>query len=172
MAENWQESVLGKTSGAHVVGGLSELQALSCHMASQCRRDLRIYVQRLSREVYEQPCFLEAAKSLAIRHANAQVSILVADTEHIRTNGHRLLELSRKLPSSVQIRRRSEEFSYDLRSFMLADDCGFVLRPIWYELNDATESFNDRYKVRLLKDDFVRIWEQSEADPALRQLSI
>lgn len=172
MSDNWQEAVLGETSGVHAMGTLSELQAVSCQMAFQCRRELRIYSQRLNREIYEQHCFLEAAKLLAIRHANTKVSILVADTEHIRVNGHRLLELARKLPSSVQIRRRSEEFAYDLRSFMLADEGGFILRPIWYDFNDATASFHDRYMVRGLKEDFVRVWEQSEPDPALRQLSI
>ena len=164
--------MLGETVGLQVFSGLADLQEISCHMAGQCRRYLKIYSQRLNRKIYDQPCFIEAVKALALRHANSRVDILVADTEQIRLGGHRLLDLSRKLPSSIQIRLRSEFFAYDLRSFIIADDVGFILRPVWYDMDDITASFRDRYTVRGLTEAFIEAWEQSEPDPQLRQFII
>lgn len=172
MSVKWRQASLGETSGDYSLSGLGEIQTASCNMAEQCHRRLIVYAHRLNRDIYEQPCFLEAVKLLAIRHPNTRIQILIADIEQMRVSGHRLLDLGRKLSSSIEMRVRTEQFAHDLRSFMLADDCGFLLRPIWYDLNNASLSFRDRYRVKNLAEEFLTIWEQSELDPALRQLNI
>jgi len=158
--------------GAHVLGGLSDLQAESCRMAAEARQRILIYDWQLSRSVYEQGCFIEAVKQLAIRHANTYVQILLADTELLRLGGHRLLSLARRLPSAIEIRLRSEQFAEDSRGFMLVDDSCYIYYAVWHDLNEVVAEDGNRFRVRGLAADFTRAWEQSAADPRLRQLSI
>lgn len=160
------------TRGAHVLGGLSDLQVETCRMAGEARQRILIYDWQLSRSVYEQSCFIEATKQLAIRHANTYVQILLGDTESLRVGGHRLLSLARRLPSAIEIRLRAEQFTQDLRGFMLVDDTSYVYYPVWHDLNEVMAEHGNRFRVRGLAADFTRAWEQSAADPRLRQLSI
>ncbi len=161
-----------QTHGAHVLRGLSELQAGSCRMAAEARQRILIYDWQLNRSVYEQDCLIEAVKQLAIRHANTYVQILLADTERLRVGGYRMLDLARRLSSSIEIRLRAEQFADDLRGFMLVDDASYIYYPVWHDLNDSIAEDGNRFRVRELAIEFTRAWEQSEADPRLRQLSI
>lgn len=161
-----------QVGGAHVLRGLSELQVASCRIAAGARKRILIYDWQLNRSVYDQECMLEAAKQLAIRHANTYVQILLADTEPIKLGGCRMLDLVRRLPSSMEIRLRAEQFAGDLRSFMLVDDTNYVYCQVWHDLNASIVEEGNRYRVQELAAEFSRIWEQSTADPRLRQLSI
>lgn len=158
--------------GPHVLAGLFDLQSEICRMAGGARQRILIYDGQLNPAVYEQPCMVEAMKQLAIRHAGTHVQILLADTERLRKGGHRLLTLVRRLPSAIEIRLRAEQFSGDLRSFMLVDDADSIYYPVWHDLRDGVAESGNRFRVRELAQDFTRIWEQSAVDPGLRQLSV
>jgi len=164
--------VLGETHGARHADGLGALRKHSCRMAAQCRRRLMIYSFRLNPGIYNQPCFVEAVRQLIIRHARTRILILVAETDELGRGGSGLVQLAQERASSVEIRRRAEEFRNQQRSFLLADDCGYILRNLWSDLGNARLDYNAPYVVRSLMDDFLLEWEQSEADPSLRRLSI
>ena len=164
--------VLGKTRGELAVAGLADTRRHSCAMAGACRRRLLIYTHRLNPEVYNQSCYLEAVRQLAIRHAHTRIRILVADTTELARGGHRLVRLAQDMTSRVEIRRRAPEFDGDMRSFMLADENGYIQRNLWYDLNNARADYYDPPRVRSLAEEFMLAWEQSEADPALRRLSL
>ncbi len=166
------ELILGETNGALNADGLGALREHSCQMAAQCRRRLMIYSFRLNPEIYNQPCFVEAVRQLIIRHARTRIQILVAETDELGRGGGGLVQLAQDMASSVEIRRRAEEFRSRQRSFMLADDCGYILRNLWSDLNNVRFDYHAPYVVRGLADDFLLEWEQSEADPSLRRLSI
>jgi len=166
------EFVLGEHSAALRLGGLEALQAHSCHMAAQCRRRLLIYSNRLNPHIYNRECFIEAVRQLAVRHPSARVKILVADTTALARGGHRLIRLAQDLPSSIAIRRRNEEYEDDMRSFLLADEAGYLLRNLWHDLNSVKGDYHARPLVRGLAGEFQRIWECSEADPGLRRLNL
>lgn len=172
MDKEIENFVLGETSATLGINSLDELRRHSCRMAESCRRLLRIYAHGLNTEIYNQVCFVEAVRQLAIRHVNTRIMLLVADTGELARGGSRLVQLAQDMPSSLEIRKRAEEFSSDQRSYLLADDCGYIQRNLWNDLNNARLDYNSPYKVRNLGDDFLRAWEQSEPDPALRRLSI
>ncbi len=161
-----------RTRGAHVLRGLADLQAESCRMAGDARQRILIYDWHLCGPVYEQNCFVESVKQLAIRHVNTHVQILLADTEQIRLGGHRLLNLARRLPSAIEIYLRAEQFAQDMRGFMLVDDSGHIYYPVWHDLNDVVIEDRNRFRVRQLAAEFAHAWELSAPDPRLRQLSI
>lgn len=164
--------ILGETAGTLRLQGLGELGAHSCHMAGQCRKRLLIYSHRLNPGIYNRNCFVEAVRQLVIRHPSTRVHIMVADTAEMVGGGHRLLGLAQDLTSSIAIRRRNEEYESDLRSFMLADEEGYLMRPLWHDLNNARADYSARPVVRNLADEFQRIWERSDLDPALRRLHL
>ena len=172
VADGISELILGESNGALHADGLAVLRKHSCQMATQCRRSLMIYSFRLNPEVYSQPCFIEAVRQLAIRHAKTRIQILIAETSGLGTGRNRLVQLAQDLVSSVEIRQRAEEFRGNQRSFMLADGCGYILRNLWSDLGNARVGYNAPYVVQTLADDFLLEWEQSEADPALRRLSL
>ncbi len=172
MSEQQAVPVLGETRGEWHVEGLEGLRRHSCIMAEACRRRLLIYSHRLNSEIYNQPCFVEAVRKLIIRHANTHIRILVTDTSELGRGGHRLVRFAQDMASSVEIRRRAAEFDSDLRSFMLADEDGYILRNLWHDLNNARADYHDPPRVRNLAEEFMQAWEQSEPDPALRRLSI
>ncbi|BAO43946.1 DUF7931 domain-containing protein [Thiolapillus brandeum] len=164
--------VLGETRGELHVAGLNEMRGHSCAMAAASRRRLLIYSHRLNPEIYGQSCFTEAVRQLVIRHAHTRIRILVADTTNLVRGGHGLVRLAQDMTSSMEIRRIAPEFEGDLRSFMLADEYGYILRNLWHDLNNGRADYYDPPRVRNLAEEFMLIWEQSEADPALRRLSL
>lgn len=161
-----------RVDGSHLLRGLSELQAGSCRIAAGARKRILIYDWQLNPSVYDKECMLEAARQLAIRHANTYIRILLGDTEPIRADGSRMLDLVRRLPSSMEIRLRAEQLAGDLRSYMLVDDTSCVYCQVWHDLNACMLEEGNPFRVRELAAEFSRAWEQSAADPGLRQLSI
>jgi len=162
---------LGETPGPLALHGLEALKAHSCHMAAQCRRRLLIYSHRLDPRIYDQGCFVEAVRQLVIRHPSTRLEILVADTSELARGG-RLLQLAQDLASSIAIRRRNEEYEGDERSFMLADEEGYLLRNLWHDFGNVRADYAARPLVRRLAEEFRRIWERSSIDPALRRLHL
>jgi len=167
-----EQYLLGETAGTLRLQGLEEVQRHSCRMASQCRRRLLIYSHRLNPNLYNQGCFVEAVRRLVIRHPATRIKILVADTSELARGGQRLLELARDLPSSIAIRRRNEEYDGDQRSFLLADEDGYLLRNLWQDLNSVKADYSARPVVRNLAEEFQQVWERSETDPGLRRLNL
>lgn len=163
---------LGERAETLRLEGAEALQLHSCHMAGQCRRRLLIYGQHLNPAIYNRGCFIEAVRRLAIRHPGTRVRILVADTTELVKGTHRLLLLAQDLTSSIAIRRRSEEYQGDPRSFMLVDEEGYLLRNLWHDLNNVRGSYSARPVVRRLAEEFQRIWDCSESDPGLRRLHL
>ena len=167
-----RKPVPGESRGELRIAGLEELRRHSCAMAEGCRRRLLIYSHRLNPEIYNRACFLEAVRQLIIRHASTRIRLLVADTTELARGGYRLVQFAQDMASSVEIRRRAAEFDGDLRSFLLADESGYIQRNLWHDLNNARGSYYDPPRVRNLAEEFMQVWEQSEPDPALRRLSI
>lgn len=172
MQEEVRDKQLGVDGGPHIITDLSALQQESCRMAAQCRQRLLIYSQRLAASVYEQACFLDAVKALAIRHGRTHIRILLADIGPIRLKGHRLLNLGWRLTSSVEFRLRHEELAGDMRSYLLADNYGYIKRPVWHNLHDTKLDYRDPFEVRRLEEEFSLAWDRGTTDPDLRQLSI
>jgi len=166
------EYELGGIGGELALRGLEAVKEHSCRMAGQSRRRLLVYSHGLDARIYGQPCFIEAARQLVIRHPTTRLEILVADTSELVQGGHRLLLLAQDLTSSIAIRRRNEEYEGDTRSFLLVDDRGYLLRNLWYDFDNVRADYSSRPVVQRLADEFRRIWDRSSVDPALRRLHL
>lgn len=147
-------------------------QMVCCSLAHSAKHRILIHSYRLERDWYDQPCFLEAAKALALRHPSTRIRVLVADTEDLRVSGSRLLDLSFRLSSSIEFRKRQEADLDDQSSFMLVDDFGILRRPLWTDSRNTEVFESDRPLAAKLASYFVDVWERADIDPALRQLHL
>lgn len=86
-------------------------------------------------------------------------------------NGHALLEISRKLSSSIHIRLVHADYRQMKHEYMLADDSGIIYR-LDFETYEGYANFYDKTEVNRLTREFQRAWDTSYEDPDLRQLKI
>jgi len=158
--------VLGETAGAFRLHDRSEIQAASASMAAQAVRELRIFSRDLDPWLYDKTDFLESVRQLALRSPRSLIEILVLDTEPAIHHGHRLVELARQLTSRIQIRCPPEELRQQVEAYLIADDKGYVLRPL-AEVFEGVADFSAPMQVRRMRKDFDDIWERSSRCPEL-----
>ena len=146
--------------------------ALACErLAAQCRHRLDIFTFNLDHPLYDQAAFIEPARTLAIHSRDSRIRILLQENQKIQQIGHQLLHLVRKLPSKIEIRRTYIDYIDHPENFLIADNSGFVHRKEFAEYQGEM-NFNDPLTVERLSELFARVWERSEQDTDLRQLSI
>jgi predicted GNAT family N-acyltransferase len=141
-------------------------------LAKQTRREMRLLSPDLEPILYDQEPFLEQVSRLAIdRRGRLPVRILLIDAEPVLRRGHRLVELSRKLSSAIQIRAVPEEFTAQCDYFLLTDERGYCLRR-YAAPRTMLLDFNDAAAVRRMQRDFDKIWEQGAVHTDLRRLHL
>jgi hypothetical protein len=104
-------------------------------------------------------------------HRDSCLYILLQDGRSAVQNGHRIIELSRRLNSRIQIRRPPAEYLDFGETFLLADNSGYLQRPL-YSRYEGTASFNNPGTTRRLKQYFMEVWEHSQPDVEMRRLHI
>jgi hypothetical protein len=100
-----------------------------------------------------------------------KIEILVYETHRIINNSHVILEICRKLPSSISIRVVHPEFRMMNDEFVLADNTGVIYRQ------DATNydgyaNFRDVTENNRLTRKFRAGWDTALHDPNIRQLKL
>jgi hypothetical protein len=108
---------------------------------------------------------------LARSTRDSQVQILITNSQLIQQKGHRLLDLSRRLPSSVHFHITKVPEALAGKMLVLADHDGVLYMP---NINDGRVRFepSDRPLCMRLIEAFDRVWQRSEEDPNLRELGI
>jgi len=147
----------------------ADVVAVTDQMASQASRSLLLHTESLEPDIYDTVPFLDAVSQLASSHAMARIWILVQDSRRVVQSGHRLVDLSRRLSTAIQIRRPAQEYQDFHESFLLADTCGYLHRrnPSRFE---GVANFNDPGKVAERMRYFIEVWERSEPDAELKRL--
>ncbi len=157
--------------------GLIRLQDLESHanaaarMAQGARRQIEIFTQDLESRIYDQQPFLEAVKHLAIHTKGLSVRVLLHHNGPVQQQGHRLVDLARRLPSSIQIRKTHPDFIEHSEIFMVVDRSCYIRKKLIERLL-AEADFHDRFNAKRLSEFFDNVWDSSERDPELRGLYI
>lgn len=151
------------------LSGREEVCALVQSLAEQARRSLLLHTRDLEPAVFDREAFLDAVSRLARSHGKAHIHVLVQDSRPALQQGHRLIELSRRLSSSIQFRRPAAEYRDFHQVFLLADDIGYLHRPHAGRY-EGTANFHDPARVADLKKYFLEVWERSEPDAEIRRL--
>lgn len=161
--------VLGASAGLQRSDSPAQLRSHALALIQQARRTLQLYSPDLEPWLYDQREIAEACARLLREHPRNRLQILVRDSRLALRSGHALLRLARQLPSNCQVRRLHPDYPSDDIAFLLADDCGLLLRS-QPQLQAGQAHYSDRARVRQLQRQFARAWDTSQSDPDLRSL--
>ncbi|MBE7377040.1 DUF7931 domain-containing protein [Pseudomonas lopnurensis] len=148
----------------------SEPSAIRQHalaMLQQAKRSLCIYTPDLEPWLYHHSSIQQACTRLLLAHPRNQLRILVGDPARATKEGHRLLQLARRLTSNLHVRRLNPAYPEEGGAYIIVDDCGLLSRPqadqyIGYAL------YRDFAGVRLHQARFDKAWDHGLSDANLR----
>ena len=169
--DDWLALKLGESDNEIELETRAETQHAVDLMVKQTTDSLNIFSRELDAALYDRPEFLAALNHLCTDYRNATVRILSQNPKVAVGQGHRLIELSRKLASSIEIRHVHADYRYYNEAFLIADACGLVHRT-FADRFEGTANFNDPVKAQRRLDFFTEVWERSEPHPDLRRLHI
>jgi hypothetical protein len=141
---------------------------------SLCRgasRYVCILSPQLDHAAFDNCDLVEALSALARSSAQTQVRILINDPRQLVTRGHQLLQLARRLPSTVLLRKLAEHPSWNNETVVIRDRDGVLYKPGGAD-HDAFYEPDSRATTRRYLELFDELWRFSEEDAALRTLSI
>jgi len=168
---NMAELQLGVTDLEYELETQHEARTAAQALAAQAQHTLLLHTENLEPAVYDDSVFLEAISRLARAHGHARIWILVQDSRKAVLHGHRLIEVARRLSSSIQLRRPAPQYLGFHEALLLADGCGYLHRPIAGRF-EGTVNFHDPGKVADWGKYFMEVWERSEPDAELRHLHL
>lgn len=163
--------VLGKSTGVIKLDTLEDFNAVDLSMVNQATRAIRIFTQDLDHPLYDTDEFVESVAEVARKHRSTLIQILVIDSSKAVRLGHRLVELAKRLPSSIFIRKVHPAYASNKESFLLVDNKGLVRRPK-SEVLIGTAEFQAIPEAQTKERYFMDVWEKSQEDPSLRRLPL
>lgn len=137
----------------------------------QAQRAVEIFSYDLDAVLYDQQPFLAAIKNLCLRSQFSQVRILLQNNAKVQKQGHRLVELVRRLPSSMEIRRPHPDYINHQENFLLADQKAYIRWSLSRRYRGYATPGN-RLKAQQLSELFNEIWQCSQPDCELRRLNL
>jgi hypothetical protein len=140
-------------------------------VANAAERRLALLSWDLDPPVYSTEEFASAVRRIATASRYAQVRIVVQDSRRAVADGHKLIELARRLSSFVSIRNPHPEHRNVIESFLVADEQALL----WRKQTDRYDGFadlDDPYEARQKLKLFDEIWNRALPDPEMRRLGI
>lgn len=163
--------LLGGTDTEIALTSSSDNRHAALALVLQAKRSVQIFSRDLDAPVYDQTPFIQTLTTLATRSRHTRILILVQNTERVVVEGHRLVELSRRLSSFIEIRKPHSDFREYNQALLIADGVGMLRRPI-ADRYQGTLNFKAPLAAREYSEFFTQVWERSAPDPNLRQLHI
>lgn len=160
--------------GDSFVTGVAYPRPFDEYAVALCTGALRyvcILSPHLEHAAFDNDALTEALGELARASSQTRVRILVSDTRQIVTRGHRLLQLARRLPSTVHMHKLAEHPDWNGETFVLRDRNGVLFKPGGSD-HDAFYEPDSRASTRRHLDLFEELWRHSTQDPELRALQL
>jgi len=144
-----------------------QAQAHALALLLQARQNLCLYSPDLEAWLYSHSSVQQACTQFLLASPKNRLRILVRDVGKPVRQGHRLLNLARRITSNLHIRRINPDHPADECAYLLADDRGLLLReqPEQYA---GYALYNDPGRVRQRQAQFDQAWDLSLLDPGLR----
>jgi hypothetical protein len=155
-------------AGVHYPQPFDELLVALCRSAT---RQVNILSPRLDHAVFNRPELVEALAALVRSSRQTQVRILINDSRAVVAQGHRLLLLARRLPSSVKLHRLADHPDWNGQTVAIRDRDGVLYKPgdsdheAFYEPDSLAST---QKQLELFED----LWRHSNQDAELRALSL
>ncbi|MFT6288747.1 MAG: hypothetical protein ACJA09_003511 [Alcanivorax sp.] len=144
---------------------------LAVKLALTASRHICILSPSLDHTVFDRRELIDALSALASRGRESLIRILVSDSRPIVQRGHRILELSRRLPSSVKLQKMAEHPNWRGETIIMRDGSGVLYKP-----RDSNEKGffepDSRASTQRHVDLFNELWRYSAPDIEFRSLSL
>jgi len=147
----------------------AETRHASDLIVGQTQASLDIISRDLDPFLYDRGTFLDLLSRLCRRNRQARIRFLVQDPSTPVKRGHRLVELGRKLSSTIEFRQPHQDYRNFNEACLIADQCGLIHRPL-ADRFEGTANFYDPVAARRKLDFFTEVWERSESHPEFRRL--
>lgn len=134
-------------------------------------RYICILSPQLDHAAFNNSNLVDALSALARSSAQTQVRILINDSRQLVARGHQLLQLARRIPSTVQLRKLVEHPGWNNETLVIRDRDGVLYKPGDAD-HDAFYEPDSRSAARRHLVLFDELWRFSEEDASLRSLSI
>ena len=169
--EYWLTLKLGESDTEIELETRADAQHATDLMIKQVNSSLEIHSRELDAPLYNRSGFLDSLARLCTLNRKFRMRILSIDPMAAVNRGHRIIELSRKHSTAIEIRHVHSDYRHFNEAFLIADNTGLVFRP----LSDRFEgyaNFNAPINAQRKLDYFNEVWERSEPHPDLRRLHI
>ncbi len=165
------EHQLGKSDENIQIDSSDENQNLSLELVSQASKTVDIFTRDLAVRIYDDAKFITALRDLVVRNDKTQIRILIIDPDKPIKHGHRIIELARRLSSSIEIRHVHIDNRSDPQSFLIADGRGILHRKLASRF-EATVNFNNPLFCRECLTHFDEVWGRSQPVLDFKRLHI
>ncbi|MBT5463273.1 MAG: hypothetical protein HOK39_05065, partial [Gammaproteobacteria bacterium] len=132
---------------------------------------VRLWTPTIDASLYSHAALMAHFKNLALKNKHTRIEILLTDSRSLVEQGHLLLELSRRLPSSIQIKRAAPEQAASVEEVLLIDERTVFFRPNHSDYH-AWACLDDILAARRLHEPFKVAWQNALEDPQLRVLKL
>jgi hypothetical protein len=167
----WSEFQLGVESGDQLIETSDENHQAVVRLVEQAQHRVSVFTRDLDPRVFDNSDVIEAIRSLAVKDNKAHIRFLVIDPDKAIKLGHRLLELSRRLSSTMELRKVHEDYSANPESYIIVDDRGLLHRKLASRY-EGIVNFNNPSDVANLEHHFKEVWEHSTPQLDFRRLYI
>lgn len=169
-AEN-TEYQLGETGGFLLLRREDEFRRVIAAMCGQAVQSIQIMSPLLDHKIFDSTDLYEICSRLARKNKYTRIEILLYDPHRVIKNGHALVDIARRLPSSIGIRVVHPELRSSNHEYVLVDEAGLIYRQD-FEQYEGYANFKDVTEANRLRRQFRAAWESGLLDPNLRQLKI
>ncbi|NND68819.1 MAG: hypothetical protein HKN19_14615 [Halioglobus sp.] len=140
-------------------------------LAQSASRYLCILSPALDHAAFDNAALASAIGALARDSRQTGIRILIQDARPLVNRGHRLLELSRRMPSKVELRKLPEHPDWRGETIVIRDRDGVLYRPAGSEERAFYEP-DSRASTQRHADLFEDLWRHGTRDTELRALLI
>ncbi|MFN3236199.1 MAG: GNAT family N-acetyltransferase [Pseudomonadales bacterium] len=162
---------LGETAGFLLLRREDEFRRVIEAMCQQASQSIQIMSPLLDHKLFDSTELYEICSSLGRKNKYTRIEILLYDSHRVVKHGHGLLDIARRLPSSIGMRIVHPELRSSNHEYVLVDDAGLIYRQD-YEQYEGYANFKDVTEANRLRRQFRAAWESGLQDPNLRQLKI
>lgn len=151
---------------------LDQARELTLKVITQAKRRVWLYTRDLDALLYDNPAALDALKTFALRHRDAQIRVLLHDAVPAVRDSHGLIALAHRLPSRIDMRLvDTDPDTLYAGAFIAEDGGGYVFRPVGSRFEGSAD-LHGPGRQRQLRDYFEQVWERAHASPELRRMSL
>ncbi|MCK7544221.1 GNAT family N-acetyltransferase [Marinobacter bryozoorum] len=163
--------ILGRDEKSWLIEHDSQLTQLMDTLISQARQRVWLYDRLLDHELYDRKRLRDLFSGLARHHRNSEIRLLVHDDAPLVKRRHQLVELMRRLPSSISLRLVNGDYPLAEHPFVLIDRQGVLYRHR-FDRPEGFAGFADTGRVKLLGESFQRMWDTARPSLELRELPL